>query len=264
MPCTCHSPCTGDRVTVTSASASSPRPTIGAVERNPDGTFDLVLSSEPQGGQLAAVGTRRRVCHHPRLRRRSGHCAPSSSGRSRPSIRPARRTTRSQTVAAKFRAARVFLDEQARIAPVRVDPPNEVQEPYPVPSTTFGWAAGDAAYAMGSFQLAEGEALVIDGRSPECAFWNLCLWNPFLHTFDDVVRAGDDQRITGRGQRTTGRGASWWPRTNRDIRTGSAPRVTSGDCCGSGGSSRPRHQLDRSVEWRRRDFPTPSVSSDSV
>ena len=21
-------------------------------------------------------------------------------------------------------------------------------------------------------------------RSPECAFWNMCLWNPFLHTYD--------------------------------------------------------------------------------
>ena len=49
---------------------------------------------------------------------------------------------------------------------------------------TFGWAAGDAAYAMGSFDLADDEALVIRGRSPECAFWNLCLWNPFLHTYN--------------------------------------------------------------------------------
>ena len=26
--------------------------------------------------------------------------------------------------------------------------------------------------------------MLIRGRSPECAFWNACLWNPFLHTFD--------------------------------------------------------------------------------
>ena len=110
-----------------------------------------------------------------------------------------------ETVAAKFRAARVFLDEQARISPVRVDPPNEVQEPYPVPSATFGWAAGDAAYAMGSFQLGEDEALLIDGRSPECAFWNLCLWNPFLHTFDDAYG-----RVTINGsQVVTNADGSW-------------------------------------------------------
>jgi hypothetical protein len=53
-----------------------------------------------------------------------------------------------------------------------------------VPQQTFGWAAGDAAYAMGAFDLADDEMLVLRGRSPECAFWNLCLWNPFLHTYD--------------------------------------------------------------------------------
>ncbi|HEV3227178.1 MAG TPA: DUF1214 domain-containing protein, partial [Acidimicrobiales bacterium] len=24
----------------------------------------------------------------------------------------------------------------------------------------------------------------IEGRSPKCAFWNLCLWNQFLQTYD--------------------------------------------------------------------------------
>ena len=28
------------------------------------------------------------------------------------------------------------------------------------------------------------KALIIEGRSPECAFWNVCLWNPFLAGFD--------------------------------------------------------------------------------
>jgi len=49
---------------------------------------------------------------------------------------------------------------------------------------TYGWAAADAAYAMGAFDLADGEALVIEGTSPPCAFWNMCLWNPFLQTYD--------------------------------------------------------------------------------
>ena len=37
---------------------------------------------------------------------------------------------------------------------------------------------------------------MIEGRSPECAFWNLCLWNPFLHTYDyayDRVTINGDQ-----------------------------------------------------------------------
>jgi hypothetical protein len=84
----------------------------------------------------------------------------------------------------RFGHVRNWFDEQTLMAPVRVGPPNEVGEPYPVSSVTMGWAAGDAAYAMGGWELDEGEALVIEGRSPECAFWNLCLWNPFLHTYD--------------------------------------------------------------------------------
>jgi hypothetical protein len=72
--------------------------------------------------------------------------------------------------------------------------PNTVDEPYGVPSQTFGWAAGDAAYAMGSYELDADEALVIEGRSPPCAFWNVCLWNQFLHTYDY-----DYERVTLNG-----------------------------------------------------------------
>jgi hypothetical protein len=37
---------------------------------------------------------------------------------------------------------------------------------------------------MGHYELGDDQALAIEGRSPACAFWNLCLWNPFLQTFD--------------------------------------------------------------------------------
>ena len=87
-------------------------------------------------------------------------------------------------LARRFRAVTTWLEEQAAMVPVVFDDPNTVAEPYAVPSATVGWAAGDAAYAMGSFELEPGQRLVIRGRSPECAFWNLCLWNPFLHTYN--------------------------------------------------------------------------------
>ena len=35
---------------------------------------------------------------------------------------------------------------------------------------------------------------MIKGRSPECAFWNLCLWNQFLHTYNY-----DYERVTING-----------------------------------------------------------------
>lgn len=78
-----------------------------------------------------------------------------------------------------------WLRDQAAIVPVVLEP-NVVQDPYPVPEHTFGWAAGDAAYAMGAYELAPGERLVLQGRSPECVFWNVCLWNPLLHGFDST------------------------------------------------------------------------------
>jgi hypothetical protein len=96
---------------------------------------------------------------------------------------PTRRETDAD-LARRFRAALTWLRDQARIVPIGLGEPNSVDEPYPVPTQTFGWAAGDAAYAMGSFELADDEILVIEGRSPECAFWNVCLWNQFLHTYD--------------------------------------------------------------------------------
>ncbi len=76
----------------------------------------------------------------------------------------------------RFRRATNFLRDLLAIFPLARDPePNTVQEPYAQPAITYGWAAGDAAYALGSYALADDEALVITGRSPACAFWNLCL-----------------------------------------------------------------------------------------
>ncbi|MFN8052174.1 MAG: DUF1214 domain-containing protein [Acidimicrobiales bacterium] len=88
-------------------------------------------------------------------------------------------------LSARMTKALTWIRDQAAIVPVPVfGEPNTIEPPYPVPTTTFGWAAGDAAYAMGSFDLEPGQRLEISGRSPECAFWNLCLWNPLLHTYN--------------------------------------------------------------------------------
>jgi hypothetical protein len=97
-------------------------------------------------------------------------------------------------VARRLRAMLTWIREQAQMVPLPLGTPNSIDPPYPVPATTFGWAAGDAAYAMGAFELADDEALVIRGRSPECAFWNMCLWNPFLHTYNY-----DYERVTING-----------------------------------------------------------------
>ncbi len=97
---------------------------------------------------------------------------------------PTRRHDSPEDLTRRLRAARTWLREQLSFLPTRIEPPNEIHEPFPVPQHAYGWSAADAAYAMGSYALAPGQALVIEGTSPQCVFWNLCLWNPFLHTYD--------------------------------------------------------------------------------
>jgi hypothetical protein len=97
-------------------------------------------------------------------------------------------------LARRFRAALTWVRDQSAMVPLALGEPNIIDPPYPVPTTTFGWAAGDAAYAMGSYLLEDDQALVLRGRSPDCVFWNVCLWNPFLHTYNY-----DYERVTLNG-----------------------------------------------------------------
>jgi len=159
----------------------------------PDGTFELVLSRTPHPGNWLELGddavcaiTRDYLLDPVDGRRMDWHITADDQ----PSIYRAD----DADLARRFRAAATWLREQAGIVPLALGEPNVVDPPYPVPEVTYGWAAGDAAYAMGSFDLAADEALVIKGRSPECAFWNLCLWNPFLHTYNY-----DYERVTING-----------------------------------------------------------------
>jgi hypothetical protein len=179
------------------------------LHRNPDGSFDMVLSPhEPGAGGTqanwlrlepdAVVALTRDYLADPRTERRAVWSIEAADPPAAPTRSPA-------DLARRLAAATTWLAEQAQICPVRVDPVNEVQEPYPVPTATFGWAAGDAAYAMGSYELAPGRALVIDGRSPECAFWNLCLWNPFLHTYDAAY-----DRVTINGHQVVPEDGGGW------------------------------------------------------
>ena len=56
--------------------------------------------------------------------------------------------------------------------------------PDPEPPSTMAFAAFDASYSMGVYELAPDEALVMTGRWPECRFGNVCLWNRFGQTYD--------------------------------------------------------------------------------
>jgi hypothetical protein len=151
-----------------------------------DGAFELVLSPDPHDGDwlklepdAVALVTRDYLVN--RGTERQCQWSIDVDG---PAPLAARHTD--ADTARRLRAATNFLRELLGIFPLALDPAkaNSVDEPYAQPQVTYGWAAGDAAYAMGSFDLADDEALEIEGRSPPCAFWNVCLWNPYLQTYD--------------------------------------------------------------------------------
>jgi hypothetical protein len=160
-----------------------------------DGSIEMLLSPEDPGDGTpwirlepdAVCAITRDYLEEPTTGRRA-HWSVEGLGEA-----PATRDS-DEDLARRFRAALTWIREQAGLVPLAQGEPNTVDPPYPVPTTTFGWAAGDAAYAMGSFDLADGEALVVRGCSPSCAFWNMCLWNPFLHTYNY-----DYERVTING-----------------------------------------------------------------
>lgn len=57
---------------------------------------------------------------------------------------------------------------------------NVMAEPYRVPDANYGWSATDACYSFGTFSLRDDEALVITHTPPQCRFWNVVVWNPFM------------------------------------------------------------------------------------
>ena len=151
-------------------------------------------------------------------------------------------------LARRIRAMTTWVREQASIVPLPPATPNAIDPPYPVPTTTFGWAAGDAAYAMGAFALDDDQALVIRGRSPDCVFWNMCLWNPLLHTYNydyervtingAQVRVRARRVLDDRGQR----------RAPEAPELGVHGRALRAAASGSAGSSRPRRPEHPEVE----------------
>jgi hypothetical protein len=158
-----------------------------------DGSFEIVLSPEHHDGawlrlepDAVCAITRDYVVDSEHARRVEWHIEAVDP--------PGTFREDDAELAERFRAVLTWIREQAKIVPLTLGEPNSIDEPYPDPQQTYGWAAGDAAYAMGSFALDDDQALVIEGRSPECAFWNMCLWNQFLHTYNY-----DYERVTING-----------------------------------------------------------------
>lgn len=150
-----------------------------------DGSFEILLSAEPQPGNwmkleadAVCIVTRDYLLEPTSGRKATWQIEALQSAPPPPPLADA-------DLAARLRCAANFIRDLLNICPI--PPPGEANsllDPYRVPEMTYGWAAPDAVYCMGRYELADDEVLLIEGRSPECVFWNLCLWNPFLQTYD--------------------------------------------------------------------------------
>lgn len=145
-----------------------------SIEFDADGNFSFMLSGlDPD----AVVALTRDYLDNPETDRRTTWTIEAIDP-------PVRRRDDRADLTRRLRAAKTWIAEQLSFIPTRISPANEIAEPFPVPQHAYGWSAADAAYAMGAYELQSDQALIIEGTSPPCVFWNLCLWNPFLHTYD--------------------------------------------------------------------------------
>lgn len=151
-----------------------------------DGSFELTLSPAAHGGNwlkldpdAVCVVTRDYLVDPKRGKKATYDIAAVDATPLPPRLTDAE-------LARRLRATANFIRDMLNITPLGLDAleANALQDPYRVPEITYGWAAPDAVYSLGRYELGENEGLVLEGRSPQCAFWNLCLWNPYLQTYD--------------------------------------------------------------------------------
>lgn len=109
---------------------------------------------------------------------------------------PPRPAPTDASVAAGLRRADAFL-KGVVVPPTQPDEtprwvsttPNQLPQPIRDDAQTdIGFAAKDNVYSMCPFVLKPDQALVIEGRYPECRFANVVLWNRFLQTLDYQTR----------------------------------------------------------------------------
>lgn len=90
-----------------------------------------------------------------------------------------------RSLSEKLRAVSNFVNQTAAMVPPPTsEEPNMLGEPFGFEPEGMGWGTPDNVYAMGSFELADDEVLVIRGRSPRCCYWGVQTWNAYMQSFD--------------------------------------------------------------------------------
>lgn len=139
-------------------------------------------------------------------------------------------------LARRMTCALTWIRDQAALVPVGTfGAPNDIEPPYPVPTATFGWAAGDAAYAMGRSTLPTTKPWWFEaGRravhSGTCAFGTHCF------TPTTTTAAGSRSTAIRLCTSRTARGRWSSPGETLGIPTGWTLKVTAPAGSGFGGS----------------------------
>ncbi len=88
----------------------------------------------------------------------------------------------------RIRNLEQFLRGWFKLTPIPLPPIppayNRMSPPRQASADTGHWSTPDNIHSFGFFRVADDEGLVIRGRSPECLYWSVHLWNPYLQTYD--------------------------------------------------------------------------------
>ena len=201
-----------------------------------DGTFTLVLSPDPHDGAWIKLEPDA-VCAITRDYLADPERGARATWPSRRVDPPSTRREDDADLARRLRATLTWVRDQAQIVPIPLGTPNTVDEPYPVPSETFGWAAGDAAYAMGILRAGRGRGAGHRGPVAALRLLERLPVEPIPPHLRLRLRAGDAQRRPRSPTRTTARGGWWSPHGTPATPTGSRRPATRGAGSGSAGSS---------------------------
>jgi hypothetical protein len=164
----------------------------------PDGSFELILSADEHSGnwiQLDSTAASLLVRHYYENVDYAA-CDPSvgidleieaaEDAGPRPTLTDDALAERLGDITAFVRGATIdSIDPTTLTLPFVSSTPNELPQP-----TVFRmagsdtWGAMDIAYALGPFELAEDESLVMEGRFPECDFANVVLWNKYMQSLE--------------------------------------------------------------------------------
>ncbi len=90
-----------------------------------------------------------------------------------------------EEMARRIRSVATFIREACAIVPLPAAfNKNTLGEPFGFRMDQRSWGTPDNIYSIGTFSLVPGEALLVRGSSPPCAYWGIQTWNSYMQSYD--------------------------------------------------------------------------------